>query len=226
MKIIAASDLHGNLIDIPEADLLLLGGDLLPLSIQEYTTASRKWFQNKFIKWANHLPVDKVLFIGGNHDKYLYEKNDLYFKDTMNLFGKDDKVTYLEDELYDYKGITIYGTPWCKIFGHWSFMKDDSELRTLYNKIPKNLDILLSHDAPFGVSDVLLQEDCTWADGSHIGNVPLAEAVTDKQPKYNFHGHLHSTNHEGELLGKTKVYNTSIKNENYKIVYDPLIIKV
>jgi hypothetical protein len=37
---------------------------------------------------------------------------------------------------------------------------------------------------------------------------------------------LHSSNHEEELLGDTKVYNTSILDERYLIVYEPLIIRI
>ena len=52
------------------------------------------------------------------------------------------------------------------------------------------------------------------------------DAILEKKPKYCFHGHLHSTNHEEELLGNTKVYNTSILNEDYKITYDPVILEI
>ena len=54
----------------------------------------------------------------------------------------------------------------------------DSILENLYSTIPKNLDILITHDAPFGVSDIILQKDCPWYDGkTHIGNKPLSRAI-------------------------------------------------
>ena len=37
---------------------------------------------------------------------------------------------------------------------------------------------------------------------------------------------LHSSNHEIEILGKSKVINCSLLNENYELVYEPLVIKV
>ena len=52
------------------------------------------------------------------------------------------------------------------------------------------------------------------------------DAILEKKPRYCFHGHLHSSNHEEEVLGETKVYNTSILDERYLIVYEPLIIRI
>lgn len=64
------------------------------------------------------------------------------------------------------------------------------------------------------------------ADGKHKGCPELWDAIIATKPKYNFHGHLHSTNHEKELLGETKIYNVSILDEEYKLVYNPLIIRI
>ena len=41
-----------------------------------------------------------------------------------------------------------------------------------------------------------------------------------------FHGHLHSSNHEIEMLGKSEIVNCSLLNENYELGYDPLVIEV
>ena len=100
--------------------------------------------------------------------------------------------------------------------------KDDQKIKDYIGKI----DILMSHDAPYGVSDVLLQEDCPWADGKHIGNESLRKLLDKAQPQYNFHGHLHSTNRNAEYLGKTIVHNVSLLDEFYKMVYKPLYIEI
>lgn len=89
-----------------------------------------------------------------------------------------------------------------------------------------NIDIIMAHDAPYGVSDVLLQKDCSWADGSHIGNHSLATFIEKAQPKIMVHGHLHSTNHEKEMLNDTAVYNVSLLDENYKMVYEPSYFEI
>ena len=219
MKICAISDLHGELIDISPCNLLIICGDIVPLNVQSGMHKSIKWLRNKFKPWATNLPCDKVIFIAGNHD-WVAEKEVKFMLDT---FPKDEKVTYLFHEPHEYEGLKIFGTPYCKIFYNWAFMKDDSILEEKYKDIPKNLDILITHDAPYGVSDVLLQSGYTK---EHIGNKPLREAILEKEPKYVLHGHLHSTSHEFELLGSSKVVNCSIKDEQYQLVYDPIYFEI
>ena len=214
------SDLHGYLPEVEPCNLVLICGDIVPLRIQGRTKDSYKWFSNEFEEWAMDLPCDKVIFIAGNHECTLPN----HYKEYKQLFDNDNKITYLCHEGYIYKGpdgkeYSIFGTPYCQIFGTWAFMLRDSELREKYSEIPENLDILLTHDAPYGVSDVLLQKECKWATGEHIGNVPLREAILEKQPKIHVFGHLHSVSKEFNTLGSTKVRNCSIKDEFSNVAY-------
>ena len=234
MKIAVISDLHGMLPIYPspywegieECELLLICGDILPLRIQTNMLESRLWLTEEFKPWAASLPVEQVYFIAGNHDAWL-ERNDLI---AHQIFSSHDKVTYLKNEYVDYLSIQdskvyrIFGTPYCHIYGNWPFMRDEETLVYKFSQIPENVDILLSHDAPYGTSDVCFEG---WAaDGRHKGCPELRDAIIASKPKYNFHGHLHSANHGEELLGETKVYNTSILNEQYNLVYEPLIIRL
>lgn len=224
------SDLHGNLPDYSKelqgVELLLICGDIVPLSFQSDMELTKWWFEDKFRPWAENLPVEKVIFIAGNHDIQI-ERDPWWFK---NEFPKYKKITYLEHELYEYISsqdgavYSIFGTPYCKIFGRWAFMRENEILETLYNEIPSNLDILISHDAPYGVNDVCYQGRAS-SEG-HIGNKSLASAILVKQPKYNFHGHLHSSKHEFELLEDTKICNCSVVDEYYDLVYNPIIIEI
>lgn len=226
MKICAISDLHGLLPEIEPCELVCICGDISPLNIQANSKKMRRWLFNEFLSWATLLPCDKVIFIAGNHD---FSMRNLDFMESV--FSKDRKVTYLFHENYIYtsresKEYSIFGTPYCQLFGNWAFMEMDTILDNLYKDIPENLDILLTHDQPYGYGDVLLQENCVWADGSHIGNKSLAKAVLEKQPKYMFTAHLHSTDHSCVEIGITKRYNVALKNENYEPVYKPLYIEI
>ena len=234
MKVAVISDLHGNLPIYPspywegieECELLLICGDILPLRIQTNMLESKLWLTEEFKPWAASLPVEQVFFIAGNHD-FWFERNDLPAHQIFSLY---DKVTYLKNEFDDYlstqdsKVYRIFGTPYCHQFGNWAFMRDEETLVRKFNQIPGNVDILLSHDAPYGTSDICFEG---WAaDGRHKGCPELRDAIIASKPRYNFHGHLHSANHGEELLGETKVYNTSILNEQYDLVYEPLIIRI
>ena len=141
------------------------------------------------------------------------------------MFPHYTKATMLINESYDYLGSDgktyhIFGTPYCHMFGSWAFMKYESDLVKVYSYIPDNLDILISHDAPYGCSDVCVQNLRNPTE--HLGNIPLRDAVLKKKPKVLYHGHLHSSNHECEMLGETKVYNTSLVDEYYNLAYNPL----
>ena len=149
--------------------------------------------------------------------------------DVAKLLEGQDKVVYLNESSCTFNGVTVYGTPWSKPFGNWWFMKPIEEMREMYaNNMDeiRKADIVISHDAPYECSDVLLQKTCPWANGDHIGNVAISEMVIEAKPRFLLHGHLHSTNHEAEDLGDTKVYNVSLIDEFYKMKYEPLYLEI
>lgn len=234
MKVAVISDLHGYLPIYPspywegieECELSLICGDILPLRMQTNMIESRLWLTEEFKPWAASLPVEQVFFIAGNHD-FWFERNNLA---AYQIFSSHDKVRYLKNEYIDYissqdaKIYHIFGTPYCHQFGNWAFMRDEETLAKKFSQIPNNIDILISHDAPYGTSDICFEGFS--ASKGHIGCPELRDAIIASKPKYNFHGHLHSSNHGEEILGETKVYNTSILNEQYNLVYEPLMIRL
>lgn len=234
MKVCAISDLHGNLPIYPsdywkgleECELLLICGDILPLRIQFNMPKSKQWLVEEFKPWAAELPVEQIYFIAGNHDAFI-ERND---RTAHEIFSRHDKVTYLKNEYVDYlssqdsKVYRIFGTPYCHIYGNWPFMRGEETLVKKFREIPENVDILMTHDAPYGTSDICYQG---WAaDGQHKGCPELRDAILEKKPKWNLKGHLHSTNREIEILGETKVVSCSILDESYNLIYYPQIIKL
>lgn len=227
IKICAMSDLHGYLPEVEPCDLVLICGDIVPLRIQGRTKDSYKWFSTEFKEWAMDLPCDKVIFIAGNHE--LTFPN--HYNDYKQLFYNDSKVTYLCHEEYIYKGpdgkeYSIFGTPYCKEFGNWAFMLPEGELSRMCLDIPSGLDILITHDQPYFYGDVLLQEDCPWANGEHIGNKILLEAINKRCPRYQFNGHLHSCSHKAIDINGTIHYNVSLKDEKYQSMYEPLYLNI
>lgn len=228
MKITALSDIHGTLLPVEDyfepCEMVVICGDIVPLSIQANSRKTRAWLKNQFRPWCESLPCDKVLFIAGNHD--LHFNLDFMYRE----FPKDKKVTYLFHENYVYtsrsgKEYSVFGTPYCKQFGTWAYMEDDETLVKLFDQIPEGLDILLTHDNPYMFGDIILQYT-PWNKGEHLGSKPLMEAILLKQPKYQFNGHLHSSDHNLIEIGSTKHYNVSIKDEAYDPVYDPLTLEI
>lgn len=227
IRVCAISDLHGYLPEVEPCDLVLICGDIVPLSAQGSSRYTSRWYKRAFKTWAESLPCDKVIFIAGNHELHFPNHYEYYKK----MFPNNSKVTYLCHEEYTYLGsdgkeYRIFGTPYCQIFGTWAFMLPDPELEERYSEIPENLDILITHDQPYGYGDVLLQKDCPWANGKHIGNKMLMEAISKKMPRYQFNGHLHSCSHNKIMIEDTIHYNVSLKDESYQPVYEPLYLEI
>lgn len=244
IKIIAFSDPHGQLPLITEPfDLMLIGGDVCP-AYNHYDEFQRNWLSTTFTKWVMSLPFadksSKVVFIGGNHDFYLNDEPNPNKGDYSSIYTDilkpcGGRLVYLEDDEYVFEkessdgkieSLKIYGTPWCKIFGRWAFMREDEKLAQLYDNIPEGLDILLTHDAPDiqGHGKIILGP---WA-GENAGNKPLAGAIKKKEPKLVLYGHIHSSKHTLTKMYKknTKLRCISILDENYYPLYAPYVFEM
>lgn len=229
MKITVLSDLHGNLpkYDFEGVELLLICGDISPLKYQHNIPVMKEWLIDTFYNWCLGLNVIKIVFIAGNHDVVAERCNDWMHK----TFYKSSDVTYLKNESYDYisqdsKVYKIFGTPYCKQFGNWAFMRDSDTLKRKFAEIPNNIDILISHDAPkIQELGCIREEGNRWFD-TDAGNSELAEAIKEHKPRFSFYGHIHSGSHELQDIDGTKMANTSIVNEKYQVTYPPLILDI
>ena len=72
MKIVAISDMHGYLKDIPECELLIIAGDISPLRIQSNTAKMLEWLEDDFMPWLESQLCRKVVLVAGNHD-FIFE---------------------------------------------------------------------------------------------------------------------------------------------------------
>lgn len=234
MRIGATSDLHGILPEIEPCELFFICGDIMPLSVQLNMPASLEWLKTEFIPWANNLPCKHVIFIAGNHD-FWFERNGGMEPEIYETFNKptDGKLVYLHHKMwdYDYKvkpgvfvKLRIFGTPYCKIFGNWAFMRESETLQDRYSDIPIDCNILLSHDAPkmLGLGEI---HTGAWA-GKDAGNPWLADEIMRKQPDYCFCGHIHSGNHELQEITGIHLANVSLVGEDYNIHYEPLYLNI
>ena len=229
MKICAISDIHGQFegLQIQPVDILFICGDIVPLRMQRNIPQSLSWFKKEFIPWCQHQPVDQIYMVGGNHDFALEQS-----KQKIKKFLLGTNITILYNESAEYldeesgKIYTIWGSPLCHIFGNWAFMHSPEYELEQFEKIPENLDFLITHDAAYGRSDVILDKSVWWADGSHIGNPELAEVLKSKHPKYHFFGHLHTCDHNLIDYTGTQTACVSLLNEQYNKVYEPLYLEI
>lgn len=207
-KIIAISDTHGKeaWLDLPECDILLFCGDFGIVDKQLLSYANY-WFGKQKAKHK--------IFVAGNHDREL-EQIGKY--KTKELFTN---VIYLENDLVEVEGLKIYGSPFSPEFNHWSFMyqRCGKTAKRIWEKIPENLDILVTHCPPYGILDRNYTDE-------RCGCEVLVRELFDKRPKYHFFGHIHGYGETIETQEDTTFINCSVLNEEYKLKNNPIILEL
>ena len=92
----------------------------------------------------------------------------------------------------------------------------DSFLEKAFNEIPKDLDILITHDPPS--LNNLGKISQGKGKGKEAGNNILAKRLLEIKPKYLFSGHIHSGNHKFEEFNGIMMANVSYVDEFYEPV--------
>lgn len=206
-KIIAISDQHGILPEIPDCDLLLIAGDTLPDSNHDLDFQAG-WLDTEFRFWLKSLPARQIVFVAGNHD--------LVFEQAEFLIPKDLPAVYLQDSGFEWEGLKIWGTPWQPWFFDWAFNLREPELKAKWDLIPDDIDILVVHGPPFGYGDGVPRRDGI----RHAGSPSLLERIKTITPKLVVFGHIHEGRGEWRM-GETILANVTLVNERYETVYEP-----
>lgn len=210
--IAAFSDIHGTLPSVIDCcDIVCICGDIFPQNIERDIEASKKWFEGIFLPWTQNLPCDIIIMIPGNHCFYLeavyHQHKKIIIPTTYS-----GKCVCLVDESFIYRDIKFYGTPWITNLPRWAFNTDTPI--SVFDKIPYNCDILLTHHAPnYG------KLGCSYPNTANEKNYGCDELchVINLRPhiRYHFCGHIHTGLHGGVKIGNTMSYNVSILDEQY-----------
>ena len=67
-EIVCTADLHENLTDIPECDLLLIAGDV-SYAFKGDLAAKQGFLVGAFKEWLDGVPAKEVVLVAGNHDQ-------------------------------------------------------------------------------------------------------------------------------------------------------------
>lgn len=210
MEILAMSDLHGYLPNVSGSyDMMLISGDIVPLEFQTNIFLSYTWLLQAFKPWCDEVDVEHVVVTPGNHD-FIFERMP-----DMRTIG--DNIHILINRKISLKGKTIYGCPYTTM-DTWAFKK--RKYHTYKRMIPNGVDILLCHQPPlygglgmveFGNGDI-----------KELGSQNLTDRIAEVQPELVICGHIHTGNHHDVYMGdKTRLYNTSILDEQYRFRFYP-----
>lgn len=212
MRIVALSDNHGWLPDkMPEGDVLVLAGDILPLDIQRDNECSFRWARNRFAKWIHKWKYSATIVVPGNHD-FCFEKGDPFamFDDIFTLVGQTQVINRVK----------FYGFPYIRAMRNWAF-PDNAEV---YDNM-KSADVLVCHDTP-SIKGAFSDKDILRFAAYNIvpGNARLADKVKDY--KLTICGHWHEAC-KGPLEYDGGVqYNVSVKDNHYKVKWKPTVIEI
>ena len=217
-QLITADDIRNSqqLIDLPGGDLLIHAGDFM-------SSGYSKREAEDFLYWFNTIKgYDKKIFIAGNHDRIMQNDPDW----ATDILKEYTTINYLQDEeygLYDItedRSINIYGSPWQPEFYQWAFNlpRNGEEIKSKWDAIPENTDILITHGPAFGFLD-----DVEGRRGIHLGCELLINRIKEVKPKIHVCGHIHS-GYGHYFDGHTHFFNASILNERYNYTNLPVTI--
>ncbi|MDD2594676.1 MAG: metallophosphoesterase [Bacteroidales bacterium] len=220
MKIAATADIHGHLPEVPACDVFTISGDIFPKEMDKASCFQQVWFEKSFLPWIDTLLCDNIVMIGGNHDYYFQENNEMLLKmyngERTTQYGK--RLIYLCDTGICIDGVSFYGTPWVpKPTRNLAFFLEHDDLLEKFRQIPDHIDVLLTHASPcierMGYVNDLDRD---------IGSVELLEALEERHIGFVLCGHIHSGNHDKVRWNGSTCYNLSYcdnhKNPAYPLV--------
>ena len=205
MKLVHVSDTHGfhDELTIPECDVLIHSGDF------------SRWRGDlkelmEFLVWLEKQPAKKKIWTAGNHDLVLDKNEAEKERSTGNIYGwskhldaygsaleliNNYDVKYLHDTDYVYEGVKFYGSPYSPSFHRerWAFNADrGAEIRSIWGRIPKDVDVLITHSPVYGIFDHL-KEYAVDGEDPHVGCKDLYNMIKNKLTKLKLHcsGHIH-----------------------------------
>ena len=175
---------HNKLPPLPHGDILIHMGDFSSGDIKSL---------KKFNTYMGKQPHKHKIVIGGNHDLFL---------DAGSLTPQRKKIEnnkcahpgaegralltnmqYIEEESAQILGYKIYGCPYTPMF--WgAFTRPEAVLKPIFERIPLDTDILVTHGPPLGVGDVV-------KGGKAVGHEGLRERVEVVRPLLHVFGHIH-----------------------------------
>jgi predicted phosphohydrolase len=173
MRIVAVADTHlfTDDIQIPDGDVFVHAGDMCRGGDLEELTDAAAWIMS--------LPHRHKVIVAGNHD-WLFVHDPLLAR---ALFAG---AFYLQDDEVVIDGIRFYGSPWQPEFNDWAFnLPRGPEIARVWAKIPRGLDVLITHGPPAGIGDR------GGYGPERAGCEDLRVRVAEVAPRVHMFGHIH-----------------------------------
>lgn len=244
---------HSLISQLPLGDVLIHCGDYSSTGTLKDTTSFMKWFDNQeeysskiFIAGNHDTTIDINYYLDRGATRFHRETRNMSLDDIKNYSLKCREVLltssssiYLEDSECQFTvhsdlnesihSVRVYGSPWQPEFCDWAFNANRGpEIRSIWEKIPSGLDILLTHGPPLGYGDLT-------ENGFRCGCSDLLDIVLERPPRVHIFGHIHEAyglilfHHHSYPIGtwsneKTLFVNASTCTFNYRPTNEPIVI--
>ncbi|KAF2092081.1 Metallo-dependent phosphatase [Saccharata proteae CBS 121410] len=226
-RFVCISDTHNQTPKLPAGDVLLHAGDLTNQgSLNEL---------RKTVEWLEKAPFEAKIVVAGNHDITLdenfYTQKGSYFhsqhpqsvQDCINVIRSAHSITYLRHEskrirLRNPAGpqtqFSIFGSPFSPGDGSWAFQYDRLDAQKLWDAIPLDTDMVMTHTPP--------QNHCdSSARGIPDGCAALRNALWRVRPIMAVCGHRHEGRGAHRVRWKLDLPTVSLHEDHTDIWDDP-----
>uniref|UniRef100_A0A6V2GCF7 Calcineurin-like phosphoesterase domain-containing protein n=1 Tax=Ditylum brightwellii TaxID=49249 RepID=A0A6V2GCF7_9STRA len=212
-RIACISDTHGahRSFFVPPCDILIHGGDFTntgePCVVEDLSD-----YFGDLLSHNNHVSQQQqqqpprvkhgIVCIAGNHELTFqpdhYEKAHDKFHppkrggrlDDQKARGALTNCTYLQDSSCQIEDTNIYGSPWTPEYHCWAFNLPRTDLGRVWDNIPDDTDVLITHGPPLGRGD---PHSRGIKSSARLGCVDLLQQVQQRiQPRLHVFGHVHS----------------------------------
>jgi len=201
MNIWHISDTHGyhEKLEIPKnIDVVIHSGD----ATNHRSPALNEVEMIRFIQWFSRLPIKTKIYVAGNHDTSI-EAGLITIKNF-----EEECIYYLHNTSMLVGNLLVYGSPYTPTFNDWAFNIQRHKMQKVWNNIPENVDILITHTPPKGILDLTENRDHTL---ERCGCASLRNIINFREPVLSMFGHIHNC---------TDIINAGVfKKSNSKTIY-------
>ncbi len=210
MRLVCISDTHmaHKGFSIPDGNVLIHAGDA--------TSSGTPDEVDRFLGWLAAQPHPHKILIAGNHDWLFQRDPDLARLLLEKHQGRG--IHYLEDSGMEIEDVRFWGSPWQPWFLDWAFNlpRRGDRLREVWNRIPLDTDVLITHGPPFGILDQV-------HGGEHLGCEEMKIRLRAVKPRVHIFGHIH----DGYGAAQSKVttfINACTSTEAYQALNRPIVV--
>lgn len=207
-RIVAVSDLHTYLPEIPDCDLLIVAGDAVSMSYPPLD--QERFLTGPFSDWLDAAPAREIVGVSGNHEM------------VPEAVLAELPWHYLSGRTVELCGLRVHGLPWTNRFADMPYQDDlgrelPNRLPPRFAAVPEGLDVLVSHQPPSGLLD-------HHADGPHRGSEALRWTLERARPRLCVVGHIHL---QGSIVhAGVQVVNAALAGRSDRPVHPPVVLEL